>query len=102
MKPRLIAFAITFALAGVADAQTQGGSRPGAPPMKESIRRACENDAQTFCAGTQERERSLCLLNNLDRVSDSCKTALGTPQSPQTPRRQAPPPNPPPAGQPPG
>jgi hypothetical protein len=99
MKPSLIAFAMTFVLAGVADAQTPSAQRPGAPPMKESVRRACENDAQTFCAGTQERERSLCLLNNLDRVSDSCKTALGTPQSP--PRQQTPTPNPPPASPPP-
>jgi hypothetical protein len=101
MKPSLFAFAATLALAGVADAQTPSAPRPGAPPMKESVRRACENDAQTFCAGTQERERSLCLLNNLDRVSDSCKIALGTPQSPQTPRQQTPAPNPPPAGPPP-
>jgi hypothetical protein len=100
MKPSLIAFAATLALAGAADAQTQGAPRPGAPPMKESVRRACETDAQTFCGGTQERERSLCLLNNLERVSDACKSALGTPQAPQTPRRQTPPPNPPPAGQP--
>jgi hypothetical protein len=99
MKPSLIALTTTLALAGAADAQTRDTPRPGAPPMKESIRRACESDAQTFCAGTQERERSLCLLNNLDRVSDGCKTALGTPQ---TPRRQTPPPNPPPASQPPG
>jgi len=101
MKPSLFALA-AIALAGAAEAQPQGNPRPGAPPMKESIRQACESDAQTLCAGTQERERSLCLLNNLDRVSDACKSALGTPQSPQTPRRQTPPPNPPRAGQQPG
>ena len=101
MKPSLIALAATLALAGAAGAQTRDNARPGAPPMKESIRRACENDAQTFCGGTQERERSLCLLNNLDRVSDACKSALGTPQTPQ-PRQQTPPPNAPPPGRPPG
>lgn len=49
--------------------------------MRESVRKACENDAQTLCAGKQERERSLCLLNNLEKVSPDCKKALGEPAS---------------------
>jgi hypothetical protein len=88
MKPSLVLTLMSLAVAGAAVAQTPG--RPGAPPMRESVRKACEKDAQSVCAGKQERELSLCLLGNLQRLSTTCRDALGQPTAAQ----QRPPPQP--------
>jgi len=80
----ILMLASLAAVAAVANAQTP--SRPGAPPVRESVRKACANDAQTLCAGKQERERSLCLVNNLERLSPPCRDALSQPTaSPRPP-----------------
>jgi hypothetical protein len=90
MKQRL--FLTLAALVAATAAAAQTPSRPGAPPMRESVRKACGSDAQAVCAGKQERELSLCLLNNLDRLSPSCRDALGQPTT--QPQRSAPQPRP--------
>lgn len=86
MKWSLFLAISSLAVAGAAAAQAP--ARPGAPPMRESVRKACESDAQTVCAGKQERELSLCLLNNLQRLSPTCRDALGQPTT--SPQRPAP------------
>lgn len=91
MRWSLVVTLAGFAAAGTASAQTSVNPRPGAPPMRESVRKACENDAQAVCAGKQERELSLCLLHNLQRLSPSCRNALGEPATQRRPASQPPP-----------
>jgi hypothetical protein len=96
MKPTLFITLAALAFAGVAAAQDRDGA--GGPSSRTttarptSLRQACENDAQSLCAGTQARERSLCLLKNLERLSPACKAALDkTAPRQQTPTTQPPP-----------
>jgi hypothetical protein len=44
-----------------------GGGRHG-------LRAACADDIQKFCANEQKKRR--CLKDNMDKLSDTCKTAL--------------------------
>jgi len=109
MKTPLFIAAAAVALASAALAQAPGGpggSAAPSPQMRPNARQACAHEAQTLCPGMQARERSFCLLDNLEKLNPECKAALGVAQNPpsrpgsqQEPpqqQQQAPQPPPPP------
>jgi len=103
MKTPLFIAAAALALASAALAQAPGGPPGGpaapSPQMRPNVRQACAHEAQTLCPGMQARERSFCLLDNLEKLNPECKAALGVVQTPPSRpgSQQEQPPQPPPA-----
>lgn len=104
MKTPLFIAAAALALASAAHAQTPGApGGPAASPsqMRPNVRQACAHEAQTLCPGMQARERSFCLLDNLEKLNPECKAALGVvPTPPSRPASQQEAPAQPPPQQP--
>ena len=70
-------FAILALLGGPLAAcgpQNNQSAKVAAPAGRQEFRTACAGDLQKFCSGEQKKRR--CLQDNLDKVSDSCKSAL--------------------------
>jgi hypothetical protein len=61
-------------------AQTAGPTENG-----PSLRIACADDIQKYCANDPHKRR--CLRDNMDKLGDACKTAVNTPRNPANGRR---------------
>lgn len=77
MKLALLALA---AAAIAAPAYAQDAPPAQSPAMQEArakVRDACMADMQTLCASaTDMRGRMQCMMQNQDKVSDGCKSAM--------------------------
>ena len=65
-----------LAAAGAAYAQGGGGLSPEVHAAREAGVKACSTDAQSLCAGKEQREMMMCLRDNADKVSAPCKDAV--------------------------
>lgn len=78
----MMAAAIGFAPAVLAQ---QAAETPGA-----QMRAACASDVQTLCAGAPAGpERRKCLMANLNKVSEGCRSAIGAVRAVAAERRTA-------------
>ena len=82
MKVTTLILIGSFALGGLAQAQTQGQPPPlpelPAPPsppwaQKDPIPSACKEEAQRLCSGKQGQDALNCLQSNLGKLSGKCK-----------------------------
>jgi hypothetical protein len=65
-------------------------AQPAAPTpemqaAREAMRKACETDSNTLCAGKQGREMMMCLRGNADKLSAGCKDAMAKMPRPPAP-----------------
>lgn len=78
--PRVIALFLLLAAPGMAMAQATGSSSqtPGLVPqlVNPDEPTYCRADGAALCAKDEGLARRACLLNNLDKVSKPCQTAL--------------------------
>jgi len=58
-----------------ANAAANGGAAENVP----DFRSACADDIQKYCANDPRKRR--CLRDNLDKLGDSCKTAMNAPRN---------------------
>lgn len=70
----LVGMIALMAIAGLASAQ----QAPPQPPSPGQAREACAADVQTLCPNTQPgRERRQCMMANMGKLSEGCRTAMG-------------------------
>ena len=62
-----------------------GGGGGGQGGARAALMKACAADLKSLCAGKEGREQFMCLRENADKVSPTCKAALA-----KMPRRQRP------------
>ncbi len=69
---------------------------PERKAVREAVRKACEPDMKSLCAGKEGREAMMCMMQNRDKISAACKDAM-TKARPMMRRRGpgGPPPTPP-------
>ena len=53
-----------------------GPPSPEQKAAREAARKACEPDMKTLCAGKAGRDAMMCMRENHDKVSSSCKDAM--------------------------
>jgi hypothetical protein len=65
-----------LAAAGAAYAQGGGGLSPEVHAAREAVMKACSTDAQSLCAGKEQREMMMCLRDNAAKLSAPCTEAM--------------------------
>jgi hypothetical protein len=65
-----------LAAAGGAYAQGGGGLSPEVHAAREAVMKACSTDAQSLCAGKEQREMMMCLRDNAAKLSAPCTEAM--------------------------
>jgi len=87
MTLRTLALAATLLVATAAQAQPPPPS-PEVQAARDAVRKACDSDSKTTCAGKEGRELFQCLRANTDKVSAGCKDALAKLPRPPAPPQQ--------------
>ena len=73
VKSMAAAAALTMLVSSAALAQPGGGQDN---PMRAKMREACGADFQKFCPDKTGPDRRSCMMENHDKFSDTCKTAM--------------------------
>jgi len=84
---KMFIYAMMAAVLGLAPASLaqQGDETPGA-----ELRAACASDAQAFCANSPVGpERRKCLVANINKLSEGCRSAIGAARAAATEMRTA-------------
>ena len=81
MKPLLIAFAVAaLSVSTFGASQAQDTSAPAATPPAAGatggVREACAADFAKVCAGVDRAGMRQCVMDNFDKLSDGCKSAI--------------------------
>lgn len=72
----IVALAAAAGLAGMAAAQDQGGPGSGAGGPMAAVRKACAADLEKFCPGKTGPERRRCVMENHEKFTPDCQSAL--------------------------
>jgi hypothetical protein len=89
MTPRTLSFALALALATPALAQAPAATSPAASAgpadnasrsalraARAQARQACADDYLKLCPGKDRQEGRACMLQNQDKLSQTCKDAV--------------------------
>ena len=91
MKLRITLTLAALAVAGSAFAQEARRRRPAPTPemqaARQAMRHACAADMNTYCDAKHGREAKMCMPENNDKLSATCKDAMA-----KMPARRPPPP----------
>jgi hypothetical protein len=74
LTPLIVLAALSAA--GAAYAQGGGGLSPEVHAAREAVMKACSTDAQSLCAGKEQREMMMCLRDNAAKLSAPCTEAM--------------------------
>ena len=84
LPPLIVLAALSAASAACAQG---GGLSPEVHAARDAVRKACAAEAQSLCAGKQQREMMICLRDNAAKLSAPCAEAMSK-MPPRPPRPQ--------------
>ncbi|MDB5450630.1 MAG: hypothetical protein JWQ52_1758 [Phenylobacterium sp.] len=74
---KLTPLIVLAALSAAGAAYAQGGGlSPEVHAAREAVMKACSTDAQSLCAGKEQREMMMCLRDNAAKLSAPCTEAM--------------------------